>query len=620
MCLHACTCNPNINSDFMIILDCWSLLQYPFTRERDGNICDIQDGESYKHDPFFTAPEHVGVIMNIDGIKVFASSKFTLWPVLLSITSLPPHLRMNKDYILLAGVWFGPQKPPPAILLTSPLEELQHLHAVGIDVNTPEGKKQIRVKLLLTVCDLPAKAMVLNQKQYNGFYSCNLCLDEGVHVNRRMLYLPIEAHEPRTHTDIRRCAREAETTGRTIYGIKGMSILEEYTDLVNGIPIDYMHAVLEGITKALMTYWFEPQHSAKSFSLSRHLKEIDKKLVSVKPPHEFRRSPRSISTSRKFWKASEYRAWLLFYSLPIAGPYLPAEYAHHYSLLVYAMHILLGSSISPHDLTIAHELLLCFYQHMPELYGDTSCLINVHNLIHLAPLVKQWGPLWVYSCFGFESMNGHLKKMFHGTRQILGQLVFSIKAQQSLSFKCKLLNGEDRTTMDFIQQYAAQHPKGSSSGVVFLGRRKREPLSSLQYQALIEYTGCRVPNIFETCEQIKKGHVYYRAEQNDRAKCSSVCTYADVHGDTHVGSIQKFIVNQSVVLITRYRRTKYCPAERPPRRPSIKEHIDSISSSLTGYEIQNLQQLTVVPIENIVSKCALSLTVVFCLPNNYEHH
>ena len=192
----------------------------------------------------------------------------------------------------------------------------------------------------------------------------------------------------------------------------------------------------------------------------------------------FRRSPRSISTSRKFWKASEYRSWLLFYSLPIAGPYLPAEYAHHYSLLVYTVHILLGSSILPHDLTIANELLLCFYQHMPELYEDTSCLINVHNLIHLAPLVKQWGPLWVYSCFGFESMNGHLKKMFHGTRQILGQLVFSVKAQQSLSFQCKFLNGENRTTMDFIQQYAAQHPKVSSSGVVFLGGRKRDPLST----------------------------------------------------------------------------------------------------------------------------------------------
>ena len=115
---------------------------------------------------------------------------------------------------------------------------------------------------------------------------------------------------------------------------------------------------------------------------------------------------------------------------------------------------------------------------------------------------------------------------------------------------------------------------------------------------LIEYTGHHVANVLETAEQIKKGHVCYRTEQDDRAKCSSICTFTNVHGDTHMGSIQKFIVNPSVVLITQYRRTKYCTAARSPQRPSIKECIDSISSSLTGFKIQSLKQLTVVPIEN----------------------
>ena len=69
---------------------------------------------------------------------------------------------------------------------------------------------------------------------------------------------------------------------------------------------------------------------------------------------------------------------------------------------------------------------------MPELYGAESCTLNMHSLIHLASFVEMWGPLWAYSCFGFENMNGHLKKMFHGTRQILYQLVFTVQAQQAL--------------------------------------------------------------------------------------------------------------------------------------------------------------------------------------------
>ena len=379
-----------------------------------------------------------------------------------------------------------------------------------------------------------------------------------------------------------------------------------------------MHGVLEGITEALMSYWFDSQHSKKSFSLYHCLNDIDKKLVSVNPPHEFRRSPRSILGTRKFWKASEYRAWLLFYSLPIAGPHLPAEYAHHYSLLVYAMHILLSSNISSHDLHTADKLL-CFYQHMPEFYGDTSCTLNMHNLIHLVPLVKQWGPLWVYSCFGFESMNGHLKKMFHGTRQILGQLVFSIKAQQSLSFKSKFLEDENVATKTFVHQYATQHTN-TYSNLVFLGRQKREPLSCSQHQLLIGYLGHHTANVFKTSEQIRKHGIFFRTEQADRARCSSFCVYKDSHGEQQLGSIQRFIVEPSVVIMMKYSATKYCSALRPPRRQLIKDCIDSIGSSLIAIKVKSLHSLVVVPIENIIYKCAISLDVVFRIPNHFEHH
>ena len=36
--------------------------------------------------------------------------------------------------------------------------------------------------------------------------------------------------------------------------------------------------------------------------------------------------------------------------------------------------------------------------------------MNVHNLNHLVDGVRQWGSLWAYSCFGFESFNGEILK------------------------------------------------------------------------------------------------------------------------------------------------------------------------------------------------------------------
>ncbi len=47
--------------------------------------------------------------------------------------------------------------------------------------------------------------------------------------------------------------------------------------------------------------------------------------------------------------------------------------------------------------------------------------MNVHMLRHLPDCVEQWGPLWAYSCFHFENINGVLKKLFHGTRDMSKQ-------------------------------------------------------------------------------------------------------------------------------------------------------------------------------------------------------
>ena len=99
-------------------------------------------------------------------------------------------------------------------------------------------------------------------------------------------------------------------------GIKGESVL---SNTIEQCPVDYMHCVLEGITKKLMKKcWFEKsQRHPMAYSLHKHCHKIDEILLLVKPPNEFRRSPRSFEKSLNYWKASEYHAFLLFYSLPI---------------------------------------------------------------------------------------------------------------------------------------------------------------------------------------------------------------------------------------------------------------------------------------------------------------
>ena len=61
------------------------------------------------------------------------------------------------------------------------------------------------------------------------------------------------------------------------------------------------------------------------------------------------------------------------------------------------------------------------------------CTPNVHSLIHLCASVRQLGPLWAYSCFGFENMNGMIKRDQHGCRNFLPSLTNAICMKISLS-------------------------------------------------------------------------------------------------------------------------------------------------------------------------------------------
>ena len=50
---------------------------------------------------------------------------------------------------------------------------------------------------------------------------------------------------------------------------------------------------------------------------------------------------------------------------------------------------------------------------------------NVHLLLHLPDTVRELGPVWVYSYFHFEGLNGILKNLAHGTQQVDKQLITS---------------------------------------------------------------------------------------------------------------------------------------------------------------------------------------------------
>ena len=407
-------------------------------------IYDIHTGAGYQGP---SQREHVGAFFNTDGIKPFKSSRLTIWSIFIALSSLPPSIRMNRDNLITVALWVGSK--PPMHLLLKPLKQImKRLSSSGVCVRSPAGMKTVRLQPLFGVFDLIAKAPALNMKQFNGRNGCPTCLHPGEWRPGTRVYLP-GTYPLRTHDGLKQAARKAEKKEEAVDGIKGRSALTKLVDLVDGIPVDYMHCVLEGVTKRLLEVWVTSTRCAGY--IGRFVNKLDINLLEQCPPHDFSRIPRSIKKHRKFWKASEFRNWLLYYSLPLLMNILPPLYLHHFSLLVCAMHILLQSQITEVQIQAAEEMLLSFHELIPELYGKKHCTLNAHLLIHLTKYVRLWGPLWTHSAFGFESMNGHITSMIHSKHKIADQLVFSIDVANTLgSLQDKLLQTESEQTLSFI--------------------------------------------------------------------------------------------------------------------------------------------------------------------------
>ena len=575
----------------------------------------------------------MGLLLSTDGVPVFKSSSGSLWPIYLSIANLPPAIRYNSANTLICGLWFGPKKPPINALIKPVIKMLRSLYVVGTTMLTPAGIKTIRAKLLTGIFDLVAKAPLLNMKQFNGKYGCSSCTHPGTRLsNNSRIYLPAIKADPRTHQTIMAAAKTADTLGTPVMGIKGISVLSTSLDLVNSIPVDYMHAVLEGVARLLLRAWFDSENHREAFYLGRSGRQIDDLLLQQRPPHEFTRPPRSVLNHRNYWKASELRNWLLFYSLPILMGHLPPLYLHHYALLVCAIHILLQESLTTMQINAAESMLSDFVALLPELYGERSCTINTHLLTHLAKYVRLWGPLWTHSAFGFESKNGH---RFHSRSAILDQLVFNMDVQQTLKLIHPMLQEhKSEETLEILQSFGGDAPRRNMRQVgdntYTVGKVEPKKLSSTERQALqIHADSC-----VQSCSRMfHQGTLYHstRYAKGFGKRDSTICSFLDGH-QQKFGQIQCFCLNpQPIALVLEMKESPSTLLTRAgnPCREVLNEYkrinyLNIIFQEV--YATPESMELKAIPVSTITGKAIQihlynsNYDYVLKQPNNYEHH
>lgn len=442
------------------------------TSIKKTSISDITDGSEYirVNSRDGRRPFDLTLILNTDGISLSKSSKSSCWPLMFTITELPEYLR--ESFMIVAGIWCSKKCNPVMNTFLMPFcIKLHEYYHKGISWIHPRTNEMCKTKIVvpLIVADAPARAKIQNILNFNGRYGCNTCEikmkkclgDEQARVTRSYPFLENIRLRNGKRMEIQAEKVSQNTKIKNIKGVKGKTIISSlpFLDLGTCLPPEYMHSTLLGVGLQCMTFFFD---SSGPWSIRKSAREIDNQFLKIRPPHFFSRMPRRILENLKSFKASEIYNWILFYSCPLMQNFQCEKYFQHWLLFVESLFTLLQRSITENELKKTEILLKLFVRDFCKLYGERSATYNVHQLLHLVVCVRRWGPLWAWSAFSFESFNGQLTKLTHGTKHIGQELLHKLQLVRGLQILKHQI--DERSSMasnnPIIQQLDNNNVKG----------------------------------------------------------------------------------------------------------------------------------------------------------------
>ncbi|KAK3923616.1 hypothetical protein KUF71_002024 [Frankliniella fusca] len=238
------------------------LLSYRHQRVKKvpENIEDIYDGTFYRSFEGSLGPLDITLMWNTDGLSLYKSSNYQIWPIYFTINELPPELRHKEENLILGGIAIGYEKPRPNLLLKPLYEELKCLEkGVDIIVYGKDNPDQVKCCLMCGTADAPAKALFFRITQFNGHFGCHCCYIKGEKSDRtdQIFVYPFEE-------ELRPRSKEAykDDLKNLNNGVKGPTYL--FYMVCNffmlSTAIDCMHNVYLGICRQIFTIWFSSDY------------------------------------------------------------------------------------------------------------------------------------------------------------------------------------------------------------------------------------------------------------------------------------------------------------------------------------------------------------------------
>ncbi|KAJ8018900.1 hypothetical protein HOLleu_42865 [Holothuria leucospilota] len=229
-------------------------------KESESSIEDIYDGEIHKELRQEGKPlsndDNLSYTFNSDGVPVFTSSKYSLWPIFLMIYEPAP--KMRRYNLILAGVWCGKTKPNMVFL-----QKFVEAQVLATDVVRWKRNGDEVVSRCFAVVSMHQQGLrcriQCNTVQFNGYYGCGLRYHPDKLCGGVVKYpIDVVEYNDREEHEMLTDMQTALEENRSVRGIKGPTPLIAMSNfpVVWGFPPDFMHCCLLGVTRQLAELWF----------------------------------------------------------------------------------------------------------------------------------------------------------------------------------------------------------------------------------------------------------------------------------------------------------------------------------------------------------------------------
>jgi hypothetical protein len=292
----------------------------------------------------------------------------------------------------------------------------------------------------------------------------------GGNINSRLIYfLPfITVHGKQVFVTAQRCELRTDADYHLPYDAATRNMTDNRNQpssllltalkvgIISQCPNDTLHDVDLGSTKR----WFGALNGVVSTSI---IDGMSAKAVAMQKfvPSEFHRGPRAFHETG-FWKAVEFKNFVLYWGMAIVDGMLNEDQNYHFRLLAISLRILESEEYKQY--WPATKLMLEQYvNEFPNLYGARHMVCAMHKLLHLTDECEQFGPLYSFSSYAFESYIGAIQNL-------------------TLHSKVNSLAQINNRVLEMFQAFDILFPRDSITDKIF--KNKNSPTHKVIYNGL----------------------------------------------------------------------------------------------------------------------------------------